>query len=104
MTRKILDRLDVAVDGSLSIITTLEFFEHHFAKLGHRESPYDPTLSAHRHTADTEHAKASAAKASFETGLEEINGDLLEADFRPGTTFGLPVIRPNRRRRSLRSP
>src|ERR1019366_2718571 len=65
VTRKILDRLDVAVDGSLRIITTLEFFEHHFAKLGHRESPYDPTLSAHRHTADTEHAKASAAKASF---------------------------------------
>src|ERR1019366_10457192 len=31
--RKILDRLDVAVDGSLSVITTLEFFEHHFAKV-----------------------------------------------------------------------
>ena len=28
-------------------------------------SDYDPTLSPHRHTADTEHAKASAAKASF---------------------------------------
>jgi hypothetical protein len=33
--------------GSLSIITTLEFFEHHFAKVGHRSSPYDPTLSLH---------------------------------------------------------
>src|SRR5208282_1020148 len=63
--RKILDRLDVAVDGSLSVITTLEFFEHHFAKVGHRESPYDPTLSAHTPAADIRHAKASAAKASF---------------------------------------
>jgi hypothetical protein len=31
--RKILNRLDVAVDSSLSVITTLEFFEHHFAKV-----------------------------------------------------------------------
>jgi hypothetical protein len=29
--REIRDRLDVAVYGSLSVITTLEFFEHHFA-------------------------------------------------------------------------
>src|SRR5204863_2938758 len=47
VTRKILDRLDVAVYGSLSVITTLEFFEHHFAKVGHRCSPYDSTLFAH---------------------------------------------------------
>ena len=71
--RKILDRLDVAVDGSLSVITTLEFFEHHFAKVGHRCSPYDPTLSAHRHTPDTEHAKASAAKASFKRASRKLD-------------------------------
>jgi hypothetical protein len=35
VTRKILNRLDVAVDGSLSVITTLEFFQHHSAKVGH---------------------------------------------------------------------
>jgi hypothetical protein len=34
----------VTVYGSLSVITTLEFFEHHFAKVGHRLAPYDPTL------------------------------------------------------------
>ena len=28
----------------LSVITTLEFLEHHFAKVGHRLSPYDPNL------------------------------------------------------------
>jgi hypothetical protein len=32
-----------------------------------------PTLSPHRHTADTGHAKASAAKASFETGFGEVS-------------------------------
>jgi len=57
VTRKIFDRLDVAVDGSLSVITTLEFFEHHFAKVGHRLAPYDPTLFAQRHTADTDTRK-----------------------------------------------
>ena len=69
MTSKILDRLDVAVHGSLSVVTTLEFFEHHFAKVGLRRSLYDPTLSPHRHTADTEHAKAFAAWASFKLDL-----------------------------------
>jgi hypothetical protein len=28
-----------------------------------------------------------------ETGFEEISGGVLEADFRPGITSGLPVIR-----------
>jgi hypothetical protein len=32
-------------------------------------------------------------EVSQKTGLEEIS-DLLEADFWPGTTSGLPVIRP----------
>src|ERR1039457_6790933 len=64
ITREVLDRLDVAVSGSLSVIATLEFLEHHFAKVGHRSSPYDPTLSLHlvRTAPDTRHAKASAAK------------------------------------------
>jgi Phage integrase, N-terminal SAM-like domain len=47
VTREILDGSDVAAYGSLSVITTLEFLEHHFAKVSHRLSPYDPTLSLH---------------------------------------------------------
>ena len=49
----------------LGVITTLEFLEHHFAKVGHRSSPYDPTLSlplVYSTAADTRHAKASTAK------------------------------------------
>src|ERR1035441_6444004 len=78
ITREVLDRLDVAVSGSLSVIATLEFLEHHFAKVGHRSSPYDPTLSLHlvRTAADTRRANASAAKRlrsnpyTFRTMLE----------------------------------
>src|SRR5271165_2244370 len=59
ITCEVLDRLDVAVFGSLGVITTLEFLEHHFAKVGHKSSPYAPTLSLHlvySTTADTGHA------------------------------------------------
>src|ERR1700694_4968637 len=46
VTREIFDCLNVKVCCSLSVNTTLEFLEHHFAKVGHRLSPYDPTLSS----------------------------------------------------------
>jgi len=36
-------------------------------------SPNDPTLSAHRHTADTGHAKASALKASFKSASRKLD-------------------------------
>src|ERR1039457_2107597 len=65
VTREIFDGLEVDVGCSLGVITTLEFLEHDFAKVGHRSSPCAPTLSLHlvySTAADTEHAKASAAK------------------------------------------
>ena len=52
VSHNILDRLDVAADGSLSVVTTLEFFEHHFSKVvigkllmtqPHRLTPLLPT-------------------------------------------------------------
>src|SRR6202011_4323624 len=49
ITREIFDCLDVKTCCSLSVITTLEFLEHHFAKVGHRLAPYDPTLSPPYH-------------------------------------------------------
>src|SRR5208337_3085380 len=62
VTREIFDGLEVNAGCSLGVITTLEFLEHHFAKVGHRSSPYDPTLSLHlvysTAAADTGHAKA----------------------------------------------
>src|ERR1700688_1972949 len=57
----------VTVYGSLSVITTLEFLEHHFAKVGHRSSPYDPTLSlpTHLHTPLTSGTRKRLPQSGF---------------------------------------
>src|SRR6266849_7175589 len=34
---KIFDCVDVGTCGVLSVITTLEFFQHHFSQMGHRD-------------------------------------------------------------------
>jgi hypothetical protein len=57
----------VAVYGSLSVITTLEFFEHHFAKVGHRLSPYDPTLFLHTHRWHLARESVCREAASFKS-------------------------------------
>ncbi len=44
MSRKILDGADVGTCGLLSVITALEFLQHHFAKSGHRNTSCDPHL------------------------------------------------------------
>ena len=36
MLGEIPQRADVSVYGTLGIVTTLEFFQHHFSKLGHK--------------------------------------------------------------------
>ncbi|MGA2647591.1 MAG: hypothetical protein ABSF15_23050 [Candidatus Sulfotelmatobacter sp.] len=79
MAGEIFDRLDVAVYGSLSVITTLEFFEHHFAKVGHRLAPYDPTLSF-TPLLPTLHTRKRLPQSGFvETGFKEINSNLLQS-------------------------
>jgi hypothetical protein len=85
VTREILDRLDVAVYGSLSVITTLEFFEHHFAKVGHRLAPYDPTLSLTPLLPTPGTRKRLPLSGFVQTGLEEMSNDLPEADFWPAS-------------------
>ena len=37
MSSEILHDFQVSVYGSLRVITTLEFLQHHFSKLGHRD-------------------------------------------------------------------
>ena len=44
MSSKILDGANVAACGMLRVITALEFLQHHFAKLGHRNTSCDPHL------------------------------------------------------------
>ena len=73
VVRELLDHLDVAVYGSLSVITTLEFFEHPFAKVGHRLAPYDPTLSLTQ-VLLTLHTRKRLSQSGFvQAGLGEIN-------------------------------
>src|SRR6266436_2345257 len=56
---KILDCADVGTCGMLSVITTLEFLQHYFAKMGHRNTSCDPHLHpSHQATnAPLPHAK-----------------------------------------------
>src|ERR1700726_1358621 len=37
-SREIFDGADVTIYGSLSVIATLEFLQHHFSKMGHRDT------------------------------------------------------------------
>lgn len=41
----LLDRMDVGPYGVQGVVATLEFIQHHLAKMGHREPPCDPHLS-----------------------------------------------------------
>src|SRR5258708_29811457 len=44
VSSKILDCADVGTCGMLSVITALEFFQHYFSQVGHRETSCDPHL------------------------------------------------------------
>src|SRR5437588_12245634 len=45
VSRKILDCADVGTCGMLSVITALEFFQHYFSEMGHRDLLVTPNLS-----------------------------------------------------------
>src|SRR5271169_1674442 len=75
VTREIVYGLQVDAGCSPSVITTIEFLEHHFAKMGHRSSPYDPTLSLHLVTAlllTSGTRKRPPQSGTVQTGLAEI--------------------------------
>src|SRR5437899_13059570 len=59
MSSKILDGPDVVAYGMFRKITTLEFFQHRFAKMGHGNTSCDPHLyQSHQATnAPLPHAK-----------------------------------------------
>jgi hypothetical protein len=37
-SREIFDGADVTIYGSLCVITALEFLQHHFSEMGHRDT------------------------------------------------------------------
>src|ERR1700758_1905510 len=81
----------VTVYGSLSVITTLEFLEHHFAKVGHRLAPYDPTLFLHTHCRHLARESVCRHAASFKS-----------ASRRPPLGLPKPISRTKTGRRSPR--
>src|SRR5437762_14114497 len=64
VSSKILDGPDVVAYGMLREVTTLEFFQHHFSKTGHRDTSCDPHLypSHQATTAPLPHAKRPPRK------------------------------------------
>src|SRR5215469_5513486 len=68
---KFLDGTKVVAYGILSVVTTVEFFHHHFAKMGHRNTSCDPHLHpSHRATnARLRHAKRPPPGGYVQTAL-----------------------------------
>jgi hypothetical protein len=64
-SRKIFHYSDVTAYGSLSVITSLEFFQHHFSEMGHGDLLVTPIyLSGQATTAPSASRAASAARAA----------------------------------------
>src|SRR5258707_5629790 len=61
----------------LSVITTLEFLQHYFAKMGHRNASCDPHLHpSHQATnAPLPHAKRPPPGGYVQTPLPDISND-----------------------------
>ena len=65
MFRERLHNLQVAVHGSLRVITALEFLQHHFAKLGHRDLLVTHTIPIDDCRSRTTRVASAARAASF---------------------------------------
>jgi hypothetical protein len=50
VSRKIFDTAKVAIDGSVGVITALEFIQHHFSEMGHGDTPATQTYLSRRAT------------------------------------------------------
>src|ERR1051325_6835106 len=58
------DGSDISMCGSFRVITALEFFEHPFSKLGHRDLLVTHTLAGHKELCERPPRVASAARAA----------------------------------------
>jgi hypothetical protein len=73
-SREIFDCADVEARRIFGVITTLEFFQHHLAKLGHGDLLVTHNLSHPPPTTlELTHAVASAAERLVLTGQPEVN-------------------------------
>src|ERR1700730_4447283 len=84
VSSKILDCADVRTCGMLSVITALEFFQHHFAKMGHRNTSCDP----HLHQA-IEHPMLATSREASAAGRLRPNAHLVSVE-----VVGLAISSP----------
>src|SRR2546429_1095278 len=80
MSSKILDGPDVVAYGMFRKITTLEFFQHRFAKMGHGNTSCDPHLyQSHQATnAPLPHARSEEHTSELQSRLHLVCRLLLE--------------------------
>jgi len=62
--REVLDRIQVHAPGRFSVITTLEFLEHHFSKMGHKDLLVTRPYRHSAHNARVAPREASAVRLS----------------------------------------
>jgi hypothetical protein len=71
------DGTNVTINGALSVVATLQFFEHDLAQMGHRETSFsaNQVRSAHSSTSGN-HARDSVRRTSgfVQVSLWEVQG------------------------------
>src|SRR5271166_5864837 len=82
---EVFDGANVTIDGGLSVVTTLEFFEHDLAKMGHREillSLRDTLDQVPPNCSPTTRASVRRTTASFKSSCGKFEAPLVfAADF-----------------------
>src|SRR6266481_5662494 len=98
VSSKILDCADVGTCGMLSVITALEFFQHRFAKMGHRNTSCDPHLHPSHQATNTPlpHAKRPPP------GGYVLNGRIVNHQHIVNGTRRIHTVMPQPIRRSSR--
>src|SRR5882672_6636833 len=74
VSRKLFDGAKVTIDGSLGVITTLEFFQHHFSKMGHSDLLVTQNLSHPTSNQCSAHLTRSVRRraASFKSAYRHV--------------------------------
>jgi hypothetical protein len=97
---EVFDGANVTIDGGLSVVVTLQFFEHDLAKMGHRETllSLPAALDQLTQTARLRHAQASAVPRLCSS---RVLGSLLPSNAEPAHGFCKPVERSRKTANAL---
>src|SRR6266436_3774831 len=96
MSSKVFYCTKVVAYGILCIITKLEFFQHHFSKMGHGNTSCDP----HLHLSHSSYQRSATSRAASAAGRLRPNAVTVQMKY-----YFTPVTRLTRslqRRRGLR--